>query len=456
MRKLKITDVILGRGSGPNQKLGNIRFRQVVWTTFQDYLISSKRDQQTKADQAGQGGTKRCITKDSNDKDYIPTIPDELYIQPIDATAKKLIAQRVEARMKQSDCLFVRKLTEDEARLVKSGHPHDLCAAAFADGEKGKRKIVCDDDEGCFFIEVSTKEAHEKIKQALRFQVQQKERQLKGGHDSANRFPPGADFDVAVAVAVDTTERVSKKTHDVGVSQVSSSPPKKRKVNVLPSTISPERVPREVVFERTYLPGLFSSQCGRAKPQLMFNLLPRSSMMGRASFLSDQLSVDWKSTGHQIPNYSSSVRYPDATAHSSQPNIQSQLSVEEVSSLYVASSKAREAILSAASLTTKHRPVDIQDLVNRQHHVLTLQQQVTVAQQQQDRTSRMLSELLLHRRINKELEEEIAWKESASRRFTGSVPGYSGFPHQIHQIDQTLHPRSQGGGVKGMTRRPCF
>jgi hypothetical protein len=259
------------------------------------------------------------------------------------------------------------------------------------------------------FIEVSKKAAHEKIKQALRFQVGQKERELTGGDESSAA--------AAATVAHDATDKGDKKTRTIDRSSTSYPPLKKRKVKSLPSTMAPEHVQQKVVFDPTASSGLSSSLVDQTRSPPNFNLLPRSTTMRTASFLSDHQAVDRMSTWHQMLN-NESINWPLATAHSSQPSVFFQLSREERPRL------STLAVLSAASSTTTRQPVDIQDLQGRQPQVLTLKEQVAVAHQQQhSRTSSMLSELLLHQKIKEQLEREVAAQASASRPTSGSVQG---------------------------------
>jgi hypothetical protein len=425
VRKLKVTDVILGRGSGPNQKIGNIRFREVIWTIFHDFLTSkfarksiassSIQAKEQPADKNEEEGTRQPNTNTS--EDVIPAIPDELFIKPIDAAAKNLIASRVADKMKQSGCLFVRKLTKEEERHIdSSGNVSDPSTVA-ADGAEGM-KVLVRADEGSLFIEVSTKETHEKIKQALRFLVGQKEREIKGGNAAA------------AATAGDTAcKGNNKKRRDMDRSHVSSPPLKKSKSKSLPATFPADRVPRELLCDRNGSSGLYSSQIGQAQSLPMFNSLKHNNTMNTASFLSDHRSVDWRSTGIHMPNYSSTT-WPHVHTHSSQPNIFSQLG--EVSRFFVASPKARQDILSAASSTTTHRPVNIQDLQSRRQQELKSKQQEVVSRQQEQHRTSLLSELMLHRQIKEELEQEAAAQASQPV----SVQSTTDITRQIHQLEQ--------------------
>jgi hypothetical protein len=118
--------------------------------------------------------------------------------------------------------------------------------------------------------------------------------------------------------------------------------------------------------------------------------------------------------------------------------------VEEVSRLV----EAREAILSAASSATSHGPIDIPDLASRQQQVLSLQDQVTVARQQQQHwlkhhTASKFSELLLHQKIREDLEREAAAQALTSWSASGFVQGTTGFTHQMnYQLGQLMNPGS--------------
>jgi hypothetical protein len=161
--------------------------------------------------------------------------------------------------------------------------------------------------------------------------------------------------------------------------------------------------------------------------------------MGEDALQVDQLSVNLRSTGHQMSNYSSSNWWPTATAHSSRPSLFWQISSEEVSRFSLASSKALETILSAASSTTSHRPVDIQDLLGRQQQelamMLSLKEQVAFArQEQQRRVSSMFSELLLHQQIKAEIEREAAALALTFRPASRPVQGATGSTSLMHLI----------------------
>jgi hypothetical protein len=173
----------------------------------------------------------------------------------------------------------------------------------------------------------------------------------------------------------------------------------------------------------------------QAQSQPMFILVPSTTT-----------SIYNSPKRHQSSN-ESSVRLPLAIASSSQPSILSQLHAEEDSRFYVALVEAIETILSAASSMTTHRPVNIQNLQRQQQQLLTLQEQVSVARQQQQHTlnhhrASVLSELGLHQQIQKELDREAVAKALTSRLASGMVQGGTG---SITMIDNRQDFRSFNG-----------
>jgi len=112
---LKPNDVLLGRGSGTNHKTGNIRFRQIVWETYLD-----------------------CVSSDVRPAGELP------------AAIKNRVAKDVLQTIKASEGRFLRKISDPSGQgsLVQGDHPR------------------------VYYKEISDKEALEKIKQTLRFQIE--------------------------------------------------------------------------------------------------------------------------------------------------------------------------------------------------------------------------------------------------------------------------------------------
>jgi hypothetical protein len=134
---LKPNDILLGRGSGPNQSAGNTIFRNLVWNTFKEYLSEQQ--------------------KETTGVDTIIEDDDEAVFRPLDATTKNQIARRILDTIHTSNGRFLRRLNSLEAqRMVKR------------DATLG--------EENFMHVEISTKEAIEKIKQSLRFQIDQRQK----------------------------------------------------------------------------------------------------------------------------------------------------------------------------------------------------------------------------------------------------------------------------------------
>jgi hypothetical protein len=114
-------DVLLGRGTGPNENMGNIRFREILKET----MVACQRDNSVPA-----------------------------------ASMKSWIVYGVLARVKALNGYFVRKLTRDEIRkcsLLSGSVPKNTCK----DGKKQTFR----------FVVVSDPVAADKTKQSIRFQL---------------------------------------------------------------------------------------------------------------------------------------------------------------------------------------------------------------------------------------------------------------------------------------------
>mmetsp|Transcript_12054 Transcript_12054/g.22385 ORF Transcript_12054/g.22385 Transcript_12054/m.22385 type:complete len:507 (-) Transcript_12054:1238-2758(-) len=156
---LRENDVLTGRGSGPNQTSGNTRFREVVWETYQEYLASLRSDD-SPSSQAREG---RC-----------PPL--------MDGSAKNVMAQQVLAKIRRNNGRFLRRICQEDYRNLPREERERVIripvvtttTASLADTGSGNSETTTRRREN-LYVELPTKEALEKIKQSLRFQLVQRE-----------------------------------------------------------------------------------------------------------------------------------------------------------------------------------------------------------------------------------------------------------------------------------------
>jgi hypothetical protein len=141
---LRAHDVLLGRGSGPSQYKGNVRFRCVVWETFQDYLQGEQARHY-------RGGGKQ----------------DSLLPASVNAATKARLCRLVREKVTRLQGRFLQKVT--------------LCSAESTDADSCLICVHHNQDEHGKGPQVTTyyKIADEKlvlnkIKQTLRFLLDQK------------------------------------------------------------------------------------------------------------------------------------------------------------------------------------------------------------------------------------------------------------------------------------------
>jgi hypothetical protein len=175
---LRKYDVLTGRGSGPNQSQGNTLFRQMVWETYQEYLQSLERKGNILSPQHGFHSR---ADRDSN-----------IFRRPLDGNAKNLLARQILAKVQEHNGRFLRRICpedfrnlseEEQSRVVRVPVEPHLAKAPSKMGSSSE------DDEGPastsarvnLYIELSSKETLEKIKQSLRFQVDRCEQQHNDG-----------------------------------------------------------------------------------------------------------------------------------------------------------------------------------------------------------------------------------------------------------------------------------
>lgn len=148
---LRPTDILLGRGSGANQSEGNTQFRNTVWDTFKEYLLEHRKKEATT------GGGENTTIEDT----------DEALFRPLDAATKNQLARRILHKIHANNGRFLRRLSRLEAQRVVLGE-------AIA-GEANS-----------MYVEITSKKAVEKIKQSLRFQIDQRDR-LRSGPNQKKR-----------------------------------------------------------------------------------------------------------------------------------------------------------------------------------------------------------------------------------------------------------------------------
>jgi hypothetical protein len=146
---LNPNDVLMGRGSGANLKQGNIRFRQLVWDRYDAEMARVE-----------------CKTMEAV------------------ASVKIKVAHDVLQDIQSKGGRFLRKVLKP-AQVKQDGSGED------SKGRKVEREIV--------YEEVSDKDATEKIKQTLRFQIERHKAFRSGS--SRGEDPTGLSFPPAISAA---------------------------------------------------------------------------------------------------------------------------------------------------------------------------------------------------------------------------------------------------------------
>jgi hypothetical protein len=149
--ELRPADILMGRGTGPNQHSGNVRFRALVYETFAKYMEALG------------------ISMDDSNSSTVPTASGTNCV-PIDAITKKKLAYKVLSKIKEVKGRFLQKLTKHEAaNACSSSFPKDgSTSIAIVDN------IVNEHHSNGIYVEVSDRLAIEKIKQTYRFLYEQK------------------------------------------------------------------------------------------------------------------------------------------------------------------------------------------------------------------------------------------------------------------------------------------
>jgi hypothetical protein len=142
------SDVLLGRGSGPNRWKGNVRFRQLVLKSFQDYSDS-------------------CTSSSSLIRERYQHLERPVSFSALSASVKNKLASNVFSAIERENGRFLQKLTQKEFELEK--HPPATIMHKQEEDGNGGDKVVF------VYVEASKRKAMEKIKQTFRFLNDQKQ-----------------------------------------------------------------------------------------------------------------------------------------------------------------------------------------------------------------------------------------------------------------------------------------
>jgi hypothetical protein len=145
--KIRPNDVIMGRGSGPNRWKGNIRFRQLVLQSFQDFIDTS---------------TSSSFLKERGQYHVRPTS-----FSALDAFVKNQLASNVLSAIETANGRFLQKLTKKEFELKANPKP-SIIYEQEEEGKGGSKFVFV-------YVEASRRKAMEKIKQTFRFLNDQKQ-----------------------------------------------------------------------------------------------------------------------------------------------------------------------------------------------------------------------------------------------------------------------------------------
>jgi hypothetical protein len=144
---LRAADVLMGRGTGPSQSHGNIRFRALVTETHASYLRE-------------EGGRSDLRS---------PSYPPVTASCGMDAAAKKKVAYRVLCKIRAEKGRFLQRLTRQDADHICSGSLDEVPAIVIdcASNDRQHEDL---------YMEISDRKAIDKIKLTLRFLLEQKAR----------------------------------------------------------------------------------------------------------------------------------------------------------------------------------------------------------------------------------------------------------------------------------------
>jgi hypothetical protein len=155
-------DVLLGRGTGPNTSPGNVRFRRIVWETFQEQLAakSPASSSSLKKTTNDKGCEESAVPHDESTRKKDAEIEGAAEPPPLDSRTKNEVALKVLSKFQEAgQGRFLKKLTKAEAVSFAATSPHQ------------SDKVLWSTKHG-LYEEVSNKEVLEKIKLTLRFQIE--------------------------------------------------------------------------------------------------------------------------------------------------------------------------------------------------------------------------------------------------------------------------------------------
>jgi hypothetical protein len=178
-QSLREFDILTGRGSGPNQSQGNTRFRQVVWETYQEHLSSMGVSTATAS--AGQE-----LSRGSHFQHH----------QFMDSVVKNKLATKILAKIQALNGRFLRRISPEDFRNLPE-HERALVirvpetvptpskreksvsseSTTEVSSDVAAATVAPPQKRTTFYVQLSTKETMEKIKQSLRFQVDRSEQQ---------------------------------------------------------------------------------------------------------------------------------------------------------------------------------------------------------------------------------------------------------------------------------------
>ena len=150
-------DILLGRGTGPNEHPGNVRYRELVKSTMLKYSASASEGK------CGHSDQKANEEEDGN--------------TPAVSIAKQQIIQEILNDIHSFGGQFVRKLTREETRVVQQHHSSMWSSMMMESSQKNtkqkkkSRKKLID-----LYVVVTNAMAVEKTKQSIRFQLHKTER----------------------------------------------------------------------------------------------------------------------------------------------------------------------------------------------------------------------------------------------------------------------------------------
>jgi hypothetical protein len=205
---LRDDDVLTGRGSGPNQTVGNTRFRQVVFETYQEYLSSLTASSSEQPD--GQQQEQQQQQQKGGDGGSGP--PVGVARVTLDGTTKNMLSRQILAKIQARNGRFLRRIcpedyrnlsAEERVRVVRvpaAAETDDAVVTVAAAGNATSPAEPAATRRMNLYIELTPKETLEKVKQSLRFQVERKDQ-----HDPQHRPGIGPHDRTTVSASSPTT-----------------------------------------------------------------------------------------------------------------------------------------------------------------------------------------------------------------------------------------------------------